>query len=87
MLDRHFILGVHLTNRVKHASQLQGVLTEFGCNIKTRIGLHDVSDGDCSPNGLLLLEIVGEETLCDAMAERLAAIEGVEVQQMVFDHP
>jgi len=85
--ERHLIYGVHITDRVKSAAEVQQVLTEHGCSIKTRLGLHEVSEASCAPNGLLLLEMAGGPALCEAMADKLNAIEGVEVQQMVFDHP
>ena len=87
MLKDHVILGVHITNRVEHSPAVQQVLTGFGCNIKTRIGLHDVNDDYCSPNGLMLLEFVGSDDDRQRLDEKLAAIEGLEVQVMVFDHP
>jgi ACT domain-containing protein len=86
MLDKHIILGVHVTDRVPHSSEVQGVFSRFGCNIKTRLGLHDVSEDYCSPGGLLLLEFVGEEARCDEMVEALSKIKGVEVQRMIFAH-
>jgi hypothetical protein len=87
MEEKHRILGVHITDRVKKASDVQHVFTEFGCNIKTRIGLHQVDGGYCSPNGLILIELFGEDPVCDEMRDKLAAIEGVDVQELVFHHP
>ena len=87
MDEKHHILGVHITDRVKKAGDVQKVLTEFGCNIKTRIGLHDVQEGYCSPGGVILLEILGGDAACGQIRSRLTAVEGVEVQAMVFDHP
>ena len=73
-MEKHIIVGVHITERVKHASQVQQCLTEFGCNIKTRLGLHEVDEKFCSPNGVLLLEMVGDEGLIDQMQEKLNTI-------------
>jgi hypothetical protein len=83
----HVILGIHVADRTHHATGVQAVLTEFGENIKTRLGLHDVHDGYCSPNGLLLIEFVGPGAKHDALVAKLSAIQGVEIKQMVFDHP
>jgi hypothetical protein len=82
----HIILGVHITDRIKHVKSVQEILTEYGCNIKTRIGLHEVDGKSCSMNGLLILELVGETAKCRQLAKKLNALEGVEVKQMVFDH-
>jgi len=87
MQEKHWILGVHITDRVKKASDVQHTFTEYGCNIKTRMGLHEVDGGYCSPNGLILLELFGEERICREMRDKLRAIEGVDVQEMIFEHP
>ncbi len=57
----HYIIGVHITDRVKNVPSVQAVLTEFGCFIKTRLGLHDISNDSCSPNGLLIVELLGDK--------------------------
>ena len=41
-MDKHIIYGVHVTNRMNKATNVQQLFSEYGCNIKTRIGLHDV---------------------------------------------
>jgi hypothetical protein len=87
MHDTHRIVGVHVTDRVRRAGQVQQVLSEYGCSIKTRLGLHPVDENVCSPNGLILLELFGDDAPCRTLVDKLTAIEGVEVQQMVFEHP
>jgi hypothetical protein len=86
MADEHRILGVHITDRLKDAVEVQKVFTEYGCNIKTRIGLHDVAGDVCAPGGVVVLEIVGGADVAGLMAARLADIHGVEVQSMEFGH-
>ena len=86
-MKKHLIFGVHITNRVKRVPDVQKVLTEFGCSIKTRLGLHEASASVCSPNGLILLEMVGDDKASNQMARKLRAIEGIEVQKMIFAHP
>jgi hypothetical protein len=65
---------------------VQAVFTEFGCNIKTRIGLHDVSETYCAPSGVVLIEFFGSDAEATTMAGKLNAITGVQVQKMVFGH-
>ena len=48
-MKKHLILGVHITNRVKHVPEVQKVLTEFGCSIKTRLGLHEAGRRPARP--------------------------------------
>ncbi len=83
---RHIVIGVHITDRVHHAREVQDLLTEYGCSIKTRIGLHAVSESFCSPNGLVLLELAGDEKPIFELIEKLEAVEGVDVQKMIFEH-
>ncbi len=83
---RHIVLGVHITDRTRHAHQVQDLFTEYGCSIKTRIGLHTVSDNFCSPNGLVLLEMAGDEKPILELLDKLGDIEGVDVQKMIFEH-
>jgi len=87
--EPHIILGVHVTDRIKHVvggSGVQPILTEYGCYIKTRLGLHEAGKDFCSPNGLLILELVGDIKKCNELEQKLASIEGVSVQKMVFTH-
>jgi hypothetical protein len=76
------VLGVHVAQRTKHTARVQKVLTEYGCSIRTRIGLHDAGDGFCSPNGLILLEVVNKAA---ELSAALSKIPGVAVKKMVFE--
>jgi hypothetical protein len=82
---KRIILGIEITNRVEHVPEVQKVLTEFGCFIKTRLGLHEVSNSFCSPAGLLIIETCGDEASILDMEAKLSAIPGVNVQKMVFE--
>jgi hypothetical protein len=83
---RHIVIGVHISDRVHNVPGVQNLLTEYGCSIKTRIGLHAVDEKFCSPNGLLLLEMAGPEKPTFELIEKLKAIQGVDVQTMIFEH-
>lgn len=76
------ILGVHVAQRTKHTARVQKVLTDYGCSIRTRVGLHDAGAGFCSPNGLILLEVVSR---AGELAAALARVPGVAVKKMVFE--
>jgi hypothetical protein len=86
-MKKHIVFGVHVTDRLNRVDAVQHLLSEYGCNIKTRLGLHEVSEKFCSPNGLLILEMAGDEKKSMELADKLAAVEGIEVQKMIFDHP
>jgi hypothetical protein len=82
--DTHIILGIHVSDRLKNAVDVQKVFTEYGCNIKTRIGLHDANENVCSPSGVVLIEFFGTDAEADGMKSKLNEVEGVQVQKMVF---
>jgi hypothetical protein len=83
----HVILGVHVTDRMKRALDVQKLFSEYAPHIRTRLGLHQVYDDECVPGGIILLELVGDRGRCEELAAKLDAFEGVEVQKMVFEHP
>lgn len=82
----HEILGLHITERTRHASEVQQVLTRHGRIIQTRLGLHDVHGRDGSPNGLIVLHVVGPASAVAALERDLRAIAGVDVQRMTSQH-
>lgn len=81
----HLIFGVHITDRLTRASEVQALLTEYGTCIKTRLGLHELEAAP-APRGLLLLEMFGDKSRCEELKTKLGAIPGVEVQEMHFSH-
>ena len=86
MKEDHVILGIHITNRLRNAGEVQKVFTEYGCNIKTRLGLHEVAENYCAGEGVVLLEIIGDREIRKGMLGKLSSIEGLEVKEMVFQH-
>lgn len=83
-MEKTTILGVKLNHRVTSATEFQHVLTDHGCNIKTRIGLHPVSNGSCSPSGVILLELYGNSEETSHIEEDIKKIPDAEVQKMEF---
>ena len=83
-MSKRVILGVQVTNRTEHVPKVQNVLTQYGCNIKTRLGLHEVSEKICSTVGLLIIETCGPEAQVSEMEQNLKKIPGVVVKKMVF---
>ncbi|MDR1384156.1 MAG: hypothetical protein LBJ67_09965 [Planctomycetaceae bacterium] len=86
MAETHIILGVNIPNFAQNSGEIQKVFTEFGCNIRTRLGLHNAADGVCSPNGLIILEIIGSMKVADDLiAKLLTANPDLEVKKMTFE--
>ncbi len=83
----HIIVGVHITDRVTNAGEVQAVLTRYGACIRTRLGLHDATGDSAEPSGLILLETIGPPQNVEALCDALRKLRGVQVQQMYFSHP
>ncbi len=83
-MAERIILGVQVTNRVENILDVQKILTEHGCNIKTRLGLHEVTESHCSNVGLLILETYGDEADIRQMESKLKKLRGLTVKKMVF---
>ncbi len=54
------IMGIQVMHRNEDAVQVQKLLTEYGCFIKTRLGLHNATDDRtfCSDAGLIIIEFI-----------------------------
>jgi hypothetical protein len=68
------IVAVKVGNREGVAQDMQRILTEHGCFIKVRLGLHDTPTDSCSPAGLVIMEVVGEEPEIRQMVKKLDAL-------------
>ena len=79
---RRTILGVHVAQRSRHTARVQKILTEYGCSIRTRVGLHGAGEGFCSANGLILLEVIDSAL---ELTKALSAVAGVTGKKMVFE--
>jgi hypothetical protein len=78
------ILGIYISDRMKESKQVQSVLTKFGCSIKTRLGLHEVTNDYCATSGIMILELTGDVAEYQKLEHELMEIENVEVKKMVF---
>jgi len=82
---KRIILGVSINSRMECVPQVQSILSQYGCIIKTRLGLHNVSENSCSSGGLLILEMFGDEAPITEMESKLTELSGIQVQKMVFE--
>jgi len=76
------IMAVTIDPRSAHAPQVQTVLTKYGCIIKTRLGLHEVSRDSCSEEGLIILHIHSSLDEIETLKNELLDIDGVKVKYM-----
>ncbi len=79
------IMGIKLMERMKSAAKFQELLSEYGCEISTRLGLHVTSEDSCSPNGLIILEFIDNaDEAAEEFEQKAAEIADVTIQKMVF---
>ena len=83
--ESHSVLAVHVTDRLKKAPLVQKSLSQFGDAIRTRLGLHEIGKDYSSPEGVLLLDIVGEPK-AKQLQKVLNGIQGIETKLIVFRH-
>jgi len=78
------IVAVKVGNREGVAQDMQRILTEHGCSIKVRLGLHDLPANACSPAGLVLMEVEGEDADIGAMVKKLDALPETSARYLVI---
>lgn len=84
--ENHLILALHITDRVSQVEEVQKIISEFGCSIKTRLGIHEASENYCSPAGIMILELLNDETAMKNFRDKLNSVDGVEAKELVFSH-
>ncbi|MGI6049794.1 MAG: hypothetical protein ACOYEI_03025 [Acetivibrionales bacterium] len=73
----YYIIGIRMDNRVNNALAFQEALTRNGCQIKTRLGLHEVSEDSCANDGLIILQPCGTKEEVDKLVDELNSLEGI----------
>lgn len=72
------VLLLLIDHRRQTAPAIQKILTDYGCYIKTRLGLHDSVLGQCSETGLIFLELAGEKEKHTDLLNTVNGIDGVD---------
>lgn len=81
-MNCYYIIGLRVDHRRSNALTLQKALTEFGCHIKMRVGLHETSETFCSDDGVIVLQVCGDEKTVEEMVTAFQALEGVSAKVM-----
>ena len=81
-MEKYVVIGIKLDQRRQSAQVLQELLSQNGCNIKARIGLHETGEDFCAEEGIILLHTYGEEETLTALFNALKAIEHATVKMM-----
>ncbi len=71
------VLLVVIGKRKESAVKVQQILTAWGCMIKTRLGIHDGILDDCSEEGMLFMELLGEDEKKQELERKLSVLPGV----------
>jgi hypothetical protein len=74
------VILIKIDHRSTEAVKVQNILTEYGCNIKVRLGLHEVSKDYCANDGLIVLEVDGTTEEMKAIVEALNKVEFVDAK-------
>lgn len=77
---KRVIFLLSLSKRREAALEIQKILTEYGCIIKTRLGVHDVNNNCCEEGGLIILEIFGEKKLHNELEKKLKIVKGIKIK-------
>lgn len=77
-----YIIGLRVNHRTGNAVKLQEVLTKFGCSIRLRVGLHETSEQFCSDDGVIMLQVCGDEASVKGMVDAFNQMEGVTAKMM-----
>jgi hypothetical protein len=76
------ILGILIERNKEVIGSVQKILTAYGCNIRTRLGVNEIFFGESA--GLIILELKGEPKQRILLEKDLKALKQVHVRTMVF---
>ncbi|MDU4960543.1 MAG: hypothetical protein E6X17_07755 [Sporomusaceae bacterium] len=79
------IMAIVQARRTETAVKVQDILTQYGCYIRVRLGLHEATGDACSPNGLILLQLYADDISLRNLQHALEAIPEVKVKCMSLD--
>ena len=75
------IMAVKLAKRSDLAAEVQEVLTDHGCIIAARMGLHEIENG-CRQDGLITLFLDGSEERINDLKDSLNNYENVKAKTL-----
>lgn len=78
------LMAIKIDGRTSNASHVQEILTKFGCNIKTRVGFHEASADLCATDGIVILQLFGEDSISKDLFKQLGMLEGVTPKMIEF---
>ena len=77
------IMVILIDKRTDAAPKVQKILTEHGCIIKTRLGIHESST--CADEGMIILDLTASDSEFEALEAELKSVDGVKTKSMLLD--
>jgi hypothetical protein len=59
-------------------------LSKFGCEIRTRLGLHSGENNSCTNWGIIILEFAGDEISLNNFEKEISEIENIKYDKFIF---
>jgi len=78
------IMAVKIGSRREESPKVQEVLSQFGCSIKMRLGLHEAGEV-CSEEGVLILQLTGDTDELKKLEAALNELKSVQAKMIVLD--
>ena len=86
VMDKN-ILIILIGKRKEEAVKVQQILTAWGCIIKTRLGIHEGVQDNCSNQGLVILELAGTKEQIEELTRKVSVLSGVSAQLVTLKSP
>lgn len=83
-MNYNTIMVVKLEKRSDLAADIQGILTEYGCIIAARMGLHEI-ENSCRQDGLITLFLDGSKSRINNLQSSLNEYEKVKAKKLSLD--
>ncbi len=75
------VIVIGVKHRREEADKLQKLLTEHGCEVKARLGLHEAGT-ECSDEGLIILQLVPDDPKAESMVDELNKLDGIKAKMV-----
>ena len=76
------VVLIKVDHRSSEAAKVQDILTEYGCNIKVRLGLDQISEDFCANDGLIILEVDGKDEDLKALVNKLNELNYIQAKMI-----
>ena len=75
------VVVIGIQHRREEADKLQKLLTDHGCQVKARLGLHEAGS-TCSDEGLVILQLVPDDPKADSLVDELNKLDGIKAKMV-----